>query len=210
VCSADDGRTWRTVIDSDKVNYITGFHFQPSGTVYVSSYGQGLWIMKAAKGCPRTSRLPWDVNPPVVNPSTESTGPLAREAKVPPPPPRGLAEPNNPKLFLSASGPSGATTVLGPDGVLEITGSGFPAGLEVSVRLRDSDLVKQVLRIDPEGRLAAKLQLPAELPYGITTLEVVSAPKEEVLTTAEFTKAHLDEELARREPAPAAQQEHTR
>ncbi|HKQ52935.1 MAG TPA: hypothetical protein VJT74_11235, partial [Pyrinomonadaceae bacterium] len=34
ICSANDGRSWRTVLYSDRIKYITGFHFLPNGGVY--------------------------------------------------------------------------------------------------------------------------------------------------------------------------------
>ncbi len=200
ICTADDGRTWRTVYDSDKVNYITGFHFHPSGAVYISSYGQGLWYMKAAKGCPKSYRLKWDVSPPVVNPNAESTGALARDANLPPPPPpRGIADPSNPKLFLSASDSTGTTTVLGPDDVLEVSGRGFPAGEDVGVRIRGGKLLDETIHADPDGLFSTTVRLPADLPYGASTLEAVSGSKGEVLTTSEFVKAHSDKGRAREE-----------
>ncbi len=76
ICTADDGRTWRTIYDSDKINYITGFHFHPSGSVYVASYGHGLWQIEATKGCPKTYDFPWDVRPDV------NTGRGARSARL--------------------------------------------------------------------------------------------------------------------------------
>ena len=198
ICTADDGQTWRTIYDSDKVNYITGFHFHPSGAVYISSYGQGLWELKAAKGCPKTYRLPWDVKPPpVVNPNAASTGALARGSKIPPPsPPRGIADPNNPKLFLSSSSPNGATTVLGPDDVLEVSGRGFPAGQDVRVRVRGDELLDEAAHVDPAGQFSTRVRLPADLPYGTLTLEVVSEAEGELLTSAEFVKAYADDERA--------------
>ena len=89
-CSADGGRTWRTIFDSDKIHYITGMHFTPPGGVYVSSYGQGLWKVDATAGkCPKTYKFPWDEprRPTVSGEPTNVAVPLK------PTPPRGLADP---------------------------------------------------------------------------------------------------------------------
>jgi hypothetical protein len=78
VCSADAGATWRTIFDSAKINYVTGFHFRPDGGVYIGSYGHGLWLLKATTGCPKAEDLPWDRGP-VVPPVATAGGALARD-----------------------------------------------------------------------------------------------------------------------------------
>ena len=43
IYSEDRGTSWQTVPDSEAMLYISGFFFSPNGTVYVSTYGRGLW-----------------------------------------------------------------------------------------------------------------------------------------------------------------------
>ena len=95
-CSADDGATWRTIYDSDKILYITAFHFHPSGSVYISSYGRGLWYMEPGPG----GSLPEVVRLPVGRETIVATdgGVLTRCA---PPTPRGIAASDRPKLFVT-------------------------------------------------------------------------------------------------------------
>lgn len=185
VCTADDGRTWRTVYDSDKINYITAFFFQPSGSVYISSYGHGLWQMNAAKGCPKTYSFPWD-QPPDVSVTLSNAGAIART--VPPPTPRGIAFPNNPKLFLTFEPARGA-----PDDYLTISGRGFPASQEIALRCREIESLAQTTRVDKAGQFSARLRLPANLPHGVFTIEATLKASQRSLTSAQFTKAYSDE-----------------
>lgn len=43
IYSENHGETWQTVPDSGGMLYVTNFFFSPDGTVYVSTYGRGLW-----------------------------------------------------------------------------------------------------------------------------------------------------------------------
>ena len=45
IYSDDGGRNWQTIPRSQSITYITGFAFRPNGTVVVSSYGRGLWLL---------------------------------------------------------------------------------------------------------------------------------------------------------------------
>src|ERR1044072_8065842 len=73
MCSADNGGTWRTILFSDQMKYVTGFHFHPSGGVYVSAYGHGLWYINPSNGCPASYKFPWDVTPVVSDPFSVAT-----------------------------------------------------------------------------------------------------------------------------------------
>ena len=46
VCSPDGGATWRMLNRTEKIRYITGFFFFPSGAVRVSTYGRGMWRLQ--------------------------------------------------------------------------------------------------------------------------------------------------------------------
>lgn len=43
IYSEDRGNTWQTIPGSEAMRYVTGFFFTPTGQVYVSTYGRGLW-----------------------------------------------------------------------------------------------------------------------------------------------------------------------
>lgn len=45
IYSDDGGRNWQAIPRSQSITYITGFAFRPNGTVVVSSYGRGLWLL---------------------------------------------------------------------------------------------------------------------------------------------------------------------
>jgi hypothetical protein len=187
-CSADDGRTWRTIYDSDKIQYITGFHFHPSGAVYISSYGRGLWQMDAAPGCPKSYDFPWDVKPVF---DTDTGGVLASAA--PPPLPRGVAASDRPKMFVTFEEPERER-----EGErLAIAGRGFVPGQEIILRCREFEGLQTPVRVDAKGQFAAVLRLPESFPFGTFTLEARGAAGQ--LTTSEFHKPFSDEELDKRD-----------
>ncbi len=43
ILSENRGLTWRSIAETDRIAYITGFFFRRNGPVVVSSYGNGLW-----------------------------------------------------------------------------------------------------------------------------------------------------------------------
>jgi len=189
-CTADDGRTWRTIYDSDKIHYITGFHFHPRGAVYISSYGHGLWELEAAQGCPKSYDFPWDVKADV-NVRAEEVGALARDA--PPPTPRAVAASDRPKLFVTMEEPKPGTE----NEWLAIAGRGFTPGQDVILRCREFERLQARVRADPRGQFATTLALPSSFPYGTFTLEAHGAAGK--LTASEFDKSYSDEELDERD-----------
>ncbi len=44
--SGDNGATWRKITGTDPATYITSFAWQNANTVYVSTYGRGLWKLR--------------------------------------------------------------------------------------------------------------------------------------------------------------------
>ncbi|MEO1512238.1 MAG: hypothetical protein AAFU70_09210, partial [Planctomycetota bacterium] len=54
ICSRDGGATWRMIRKTDRIRYVTGFQFRPDGTVWVSSYGRGLWKIKPSRASCRS------------------------------------------------------------------------------------------------------------------------------------------------------------
>jgi hypothetical protein len=91
ICTIDNGKTWRTIKNSDRINYVTGFHFDPTGAVHLASWGHGLWFLRRTTGCSKTDPPFWDRFPPVGDTET-SVGVLARKPEEPPAP-RGVADP---------------------------------------------------------------------------------------------------------------------
>ncbi len=43
--SADGGLTWKRVTGSEVVTYVSSFYFPPTGEIWMSSYGRGLWTL---------------------------------------------------------------------------------------------------------------------------------------------------------------------
>jgi hypothetical protein len=54
--SADGGLTWKRVSGSAVATYITSFYFPPSGAIWMSTYGRGLWTLSVDRRPPTTSR----------------------------------------------------------------------------------------------------------------------------------------------------------
>jgi hypothetical protein len=185
ICTDNDGQTWRTIYDSDKISYITGIHFQPSGQVYISSYGHGLWRLKAGQGCPKTYRHPWDQSPDVILP----TDGVVLERDATPPAPRGIPDPDRPKLFLM----TGEATTESAMEYLEVSGRGFAAGQEITLQCRELETLRTKVRTDEKGQFSTQLSLPEALPYGSFTMEARNARG--TLTVSEFEKPYTDEEL---------------
>jgi hypothetical protein len=196
ICSANGGKTWRTIFDSPKINYITGFHFRPEGAVYISSYGHGLWYLKAATGCPKAEDLPWDRKHPI-RPPVETSGVLAREATEPAP---STPEPGTfAELFVSSSATATGTAILGKDDGLAVSGRGFSKGEEMVLTIREGAFLNQVVRADENGRFSTVIQVPDDLPYGPFTIEATRENKAGPPPFAVFAKAYADNELEERE-----------
>lgn len=50
--SNDNGVTWNKIVGSEKATYITSFFWETANTVYVSTYGRGLWKLKVRSVAP--------------------------------------------------------------------------------------------------------------------------------------------------------------
>jgi len=44
--STDRGETWTKIPDSERVTYVTSFYWETANTVFVSTYGRGLWKLR--------------------------------------------------------------------------------------------------------------------------------------------------------------------
>jgi hypothetical protein len=172
-----------------KIKYITGFHFHPSGAVYVSSYGRGLWQIKATKGCPKTYSFPWDVTPDF-DLGAGDVGVLARDA--PPPKPRGISAPDRPKLFVVM----GEADRASQSEHLTIAGRGFAPSQDLTLRCREIEGLRTRVRTDKTGQFSTTLPLPPTLPHGTFTIEAYGSAG--MLTEDEFSKPYSDEDLIER------------
>ncbi|MFN2418912.1 MAG: WD40/YVTN/BNR-like repeat-containing protein [Candidatus Limnocylindria bacterium] len=197
ICTMDDGKTWRTIKNSERISYVTGFHFYPNGAVHIASWGHGIWFLQRTTGCSKTDPPYWDRRPPIGDIET-SVGVLARKRKEPPPP-RGVAEPGLAKLFVATAYPSSGLAGLGSDNVLQVSGRGFPAGQEVTLRIRESELLKRGGRVGKDGMFSTSLRLPEDLPYGTFTIEAVAGPDAKILAVSDFVKSYSDEPQPRRD-----------
>jgi hypothetical protein len=76
--SADGGLTWKRVAGSLVVTYVSSFYFPPTGQIWMSSYGRGLWTLSVDRERPANSRClfpspPGKVHPPVEVPSSTAS-----------------------------------------------------------------------------------------------------------------------------------------
>jgi hypothetical protein len=190
VCSADGGRSWRTVKNSDQIKYITGFHFRPDGGVYVSAYGHGIWYVKPAQGCPEAYSFPWDQKP--TPPVADTVGGGAIGAIPSRRRHRGNCGPDSP-IFLTGSVPGTGVAVVGSDNLMEISGRGFPAGVTVALASRGNGFLKQTVKADKSGQWSLSIRLPEDLPFGAFAIEATVKGAVSPVT-AEFVKVLTDEE----------------
>ena len=65
ICTTDDGKTWRTIKNSERINYVTGFHFYPNGAVHIASWGHGIWFLQKNVGLLQDGSSVLGVRPPV-------------------------------------------------------------------------------------------------------------------------------------------------
>ena len=54
--SADGGRTWLRVPGSNVVTFVTSFFFPPTGSIWMSAYGRGLWNLSVDRSKPANGR----------------------------------------------------------------------------------------------------------------------------------------------------------
>ena len=101
ICTIDNGKTWRTITNSGRISYVTGFHFYPNGAAHIASWGHGLWYLDRTSGCSKTDPPSWGRPFPPIG-TVETGGVLAR-TPAEPPTPRGIADPNIAKLFVTSS-----------------------------------------------------------------------------------------------------------
>jgi hypothetical protein len=207
VCTFDNGRTWRTITNSGRINYVTGFHFYPNGAAHIASWGHGLWYLDRTSGCSKTDPPYWGRPFPPID-TVETGGVLAR-MPAQPPAPRGIADPNAAKLFVTSRWPGSGVAGVGPDHLLEISGRNFPAGQAVTLIIRATDPIvemavtkielKQSVRIGKDGTFSSRLQLPQDLPHGTHRIEAVVGPEGKLVAVAEFFKSYAADEGEERE-----------
>jgi hypothetical protein len=204
ICTIDDGRTWYTITNSDRISYVTGFHFYPNGAVHIASWGHGLWYLERSAGCSRTDGPYWGPRLPVE--STEGiVGALAR-SPAEPPAPRGIADPNIAKLFVTTRWPASGVAGVGPNHLLEVRGRNFPAGQEVTLLVRTDEVLrqiplkqienKQIVQVGKDGTFSTNLELPRDLPYGMHTIQAIAGPEGKTLAVADFIKTPAADEGA--------------
>ena len=66
--SADGGLTWKRVAGSPVATYISSFFFPPSGAIWVSSYGRGLWTLSVDRKPPTSGRCQFPPPPGITAP----------------------------------------------------------------------------------------------------------------------------------------------
>jgi len=205
ICSIDNGRSWRTITNSPRISYVTGFHFYPNGAVHIASWGHGLWFLKRNSGCSKTDPPYWRDRFPPLDPVVVDSVLARAEA---PPAPRGVPDPRIAKLFVTTNYPGSGIANLGPDHQLQLRGRNFPAGAGVTIVIRSTEPYrpyadKQAFRTAEDGSFTATITLPPDLAYGRYTIEAVGGPDGKVLATSDFYKspaADEGDEREKREP----------
>ena len=68
--SSDGGMTWKRVAGSEVVTYVSSFFFPPTGQIWMSSYGRGLWTLSVDRKRSAGSRCEFPSPPGTVPPIT--------------------------------------------------------------------------------------------------------------------------------------------
>ncbi|HYE27747.1 MAG TPA: hypothetical protein VEA61_05885 [Allosphingosinicella sp.] len=198
ICTTDNGKTWRTITNSGRISYVTGFHFYPNGAAHIASWGHGLWYLDRTTGCSQTDPPYWRDRIPPVAGAEPPIGLLAGQAEQPPPP-RGVAYPGVAKLFATTAYPASGVAVLGPDHQVQIRGRNFPAGREVTLDIRTAEplsqsVLKQMVQTGRDGTFSTSVQLPRNLPYAAHTIEAIGGPEARILSVAHLVKTPAADE----------------
>ena len=69
--SVDGGQTWSRVAGSTVATYVTSFFFPPTGAIWMSTYGRGLWTIGVDRARPANSRCAFPP-PPGTHPPLDS------------------------------------------------------------------------------------------------------------------------------------------
>jgi photosystem II stability/assembly factor-like uncharacterized protein len=160
--SADGGLTWKRVAGSPVVTYVTSFFFPPSGRIWMSSYGRGLWTLNVDR-----KRAP---NARCAFPSPPGTPPPVAPAA------RAVA------IYVANADPSGIASVVPSGGSAAIYGSGFSPGRGargVDI-LIGSDTVAAGLEVRPDGTFM--LRVPVLRGPGILDVRAVQRDGRSVVT----------------------------
>ena len=117
--SADGGLTWKRVAGSPVVTYVTSFYFPPTGQIWMSSYGRGLWTLSVDRERPAGSRCAFPSPPGTVEPPLE-------------------VESSTASIFVANADTSGTSSVVRSGDSAAVYGSGFipgkgPAGVDLLV-----------------------------------------------------------------------------
>ncbi len=215
ICSRDGGVTWRSLPRTIPIRYITGFQFRPSGSVLVSTYGRGLWRIRA-KHARCIEGREWTTELPVPPSGLETWVPWeqyrTRQVALEEPDegaddqPSGADRPGQPMLGGQSSPLSVGDVVLDDSNRLTIRGRGFDgaSGAPLIVYLDGAgEPYRQLGPPDAEGGFVAQIEVPDDLDFGQHRLEVrQEGAGEQYRASLWFRKVHTDEHLGD-EPAPS-------
>jgi hypothetical protein len=168
-CSADRGATWRLIPGSERITYVTGFHFFPSGVAHASAYGRGLWTLLAHNATCADAAF--------VQPPLPSNRPLtAAAARRRPAPKDGAPAPARPvpRLWFGSSLPPAGAQLVGPDALIVLRGERFTAhaGKRLPIVLDKQQRVGEAVP-DANGSFLVRLHLP-QIAKGTYRLQVLS------------------------------------
>ncbi|MEL6363931.1 MAG: hypothetical protein AAFR11_03715, partial [Pseudomonadota bacterium] len=202
ICSRDGGATWRMIRKTDRIRYVTGFQFRPDGTVWVSSYGRGLWKIKPSRASCRSGEdwIPELIQIPggLPDPTPRVPGGLTLAALGDDPgaerEPTGADVAGRAVAVLGANAGSAGQTVIGEDGLLFIRARGFdPAGGALTASFNDSDeAAGPLVRPKADGSAEIAVSITADVPFGLNVVKVRQAGEGRI-ARAEFVRAHLEE-----------------
>ena len=146
--STDGGLTWKRVDGSAVATTISSFYFPPSGEIWLSTYGRGLWRLTVDRRPPTTGRCSFPTPP------GKTTQPV---------PPVILARRHGPSVFVLSTARSGTSSMVQTGDTVAVFGYGFAAGsgtAGVAVTF-GTDTVARRVTVGRDGRFSMRLPLNA-------------------------------------------------
>jgi hypothetical protein len=194
ICTADQGRTWRTVPGSERLHYITGFHFLPDGSAVVTSYGQGIWRLRSGpSGCGEA-----DVSPEAIGAASGSLQPSAsisnspKHDQAPIAPDKAALRPaaGFPRMILTSGNQVMGAPTVSEGGTISVYGIDFPVGVGITFSL-DGEPLGDVAKVEPDGSFSFEIAVDP-LVFGGHRLQ---ASFGKTVSVAEFFKVYDDSHL---------------
>jgi hypothetical protein len=183
--SIDGGQTWKRIAGSPVITYVSSFFFPPTGSIWTSAYGRGLWTLNVDRSPPASGRCAFPQPPGTVPPSKAVDSAARARAR----------DRSSPRLQLISAGTSGVPSVVTLGDSIDVYGYGFAPGAGAAgvTIVIGADTVARGVSVRGNGSFVARIRAaigPGEL--------VVSAVQHGTRVDGSITAAAPGEKSARR------------